>query len=200
MQQVPHFPQSRILVVIFQVTTVIPISHRKLEGEFLLISIHGNRFIFKSSLIERTLFKKSNGINIFSIDYQSSCYDFSWTKKLINDNLRSMFSLSAPVRAPGLVTAHNTSSTSLIIKWSHLLRTDFRGEPVGYGISYNSVSSLLSNNYVSVKYTTNTTILTNLTAYTMYVIDVSAVSSGGVGPANTVKAQTEAEGDVVFHQ
>ena len=118
-------------------------------------------------------------------------------KKFIKDNLRSIFSLSAPVRAPGLVTAHNTSSTSLMIKWSHLLRKDFQGKPFGYGISYNSVSSALNTNYVSVSYTTNTTTLTNLTAYTMYIIDVSAVSSGGIGPANTAKARTEAGGNVV---
>ena len=111
--------------------------------------------------------------------------------------LNCKFSLSAPVRAPGLVTAHNTSSTSLVIKWSHLQRKDFQGEPFGYRISYNSVSSVLNINYVSVSYTTNTTTLTNLTAYTMYIIDVSAVSSGGIGPANTAKARTEAGGNVV---
>ena len=36
--------------------------------------------------------------------------------------------------------------------------------------------------------------LTDLTVYTMYVIDVSAVSSGGIGPANTAKARTDAAG------
>ena len=33
----------------------------------------------------------------------------------------------------------------------------------------------------------NITELTNLSAFTIYVINVSAVSSGGVGPWNTIK-------------
>ena len=110
--------------------------------------------------------------------------------------LNCKFSLSAPVRAPGLVTAHNTSSTSLIIKWSHLHWTEFHGKPIGYNLRYQSVSPVSIINCVSLNYTTNTTILTNLTVYTMYVINVSAVSSGGMGPAITVKAATEAGGMV----
>ena len=41
---------------------------------------------------------------------------------------------------------------------------------------------------------TNTTALINLAAFTMYVINVSAVSSGGVGPGNTTKARTNDAG------
>ena len=41
---------------------------------------------------------------------------------------------------------------------------------------------------------TNTTVLINLAAFTMYVINVSAVSSGGVGPGNTTKARTNDAG------
>ena len=40
----------------------------------------------------------------------------------------------------------------------------------------------------------NITELTNLSAFAMYVINVSAVSSGGVGPWNTIKAQTDDAG------
>ena len=40
----------------------------------------------------------------------------------------------------------------------------------------------------------NITELTNLSAFTMYVINVSAVSSGGVGPWNTIKARTDDAG------
>ena len=49
-----------------------------------------------------------------------------------------------------------------------------------------------------VTFTLNTTILTDLTVYTMYAINVSAVSSGGVGPANTAKARTDAAGTEGF--
>ena len=113
------------------------------------------------------------------------------------DNLRSIFSPLAPVRAPGLVTVHNTSTTSLIIKWSHLPRKDFQGEPISYEINYYSASPVFNINYLSVNYTTNTTTLTNLTVYTTYIINVSAVSSGGVGPASTVKSRTDAGGKAV---
>ena len=41
---------------------------------------------------------------------------------------------------------------------------------------------------------TNTTELIDLAPFTMYVINVSAVSSGGVGPGNTTKARTNDAG------
>ena len=46
---------------------------------------------------------------------------------------------------------------------------------------------------MTVNYT-NKTELINLAAFTMYVINVSAVSSGGVGPGNTTKARTNDAG------
>ena len=51
---------------------------------------------------------------------------------------------------------------------------------------------------MSLNYATNTTILTNLTIYAMYVINVSAVSSGGIGLAKTARARTDAEGKGVL--
>ena len=109
-----------------------------------------------------------------------------------------MFSLSAPVRAPVLVTAHSSNSTSMTVKWSHLLRKDFQGKPIGYEINYHPVSSQLDIYSLRVNHTSNATTLTNLTVYTMYVIYVSAVSSGGIGPANTARARTGAEGKEVL--
>ena len=93
-----------------------------------------------------------------------------------------------------MVTAHNSSSTSLVVNWSHLLVKQFQGKPIGYKITFHPVESGIDVSHVSVNYTTNSTTLTNLTAYTMYVIRVSAVSSGGIGPANTVEARTDSEG------
>ena len=46
---------------------------------------------------------------------------------------------------------------------------------------------------MTVNYT-NKTELINLAAFTMYVINVSAVSSGGAGPGNTTKARTNDAG------
>ena len=101
---------------------------------------------------------------------------------------------SAPSEAPHLVTAYNYSSTSLVVRWSHLLEKQFQGQPIGYKIAYYSDESENNRNVVRLNYTTNTTTLTNLTVYTKYVINVSAVSSGGIGPSNTVKARTDARG------
>ena len=95
-----------------------------------------------------------------------------------------------------MVTAHNSSSTSLLVNWSHLPEKQFQGKPIGYKITFHPVELENDVNYVSVNYTTNSTTLTNLTAYTIYVIRVSAVSSGGIGPANTMKARTDSEGIV----
>ena len=106
------------------------------------------------------------------------------------------FLFSAPFNASEVVTAHNSSSTSLLVNWSHLPEKHFQGTPIGYKITFHPVELENDVNYVSVNYTKNSTTLTNLTAYTIYVIRVSAVSSGGIGPANTVKARTDSEGTI----
>lgn len=108
--------------------------------------------------------------------------------------LSGILFLLAPFRAPTSVISHNASSTNLVVKWSHLLEEDFQGQPIGYIITYHPND--LENDLTSIKvnFTRNSTTLTNLTGYTVYVIKVSAVSSGGIGPANTVKARTDAGG------
>lgn len=107
-------------------------------------------------------------------------------------------SLLAPLLVPSLLTAHNSSSTSLLVKWTGLQEEDFRGQPIGYNVIYYSVEVESDINFLRVNYTTNTTMLTNLTVYTIYIINMSAVSSGGIGPVKTVKARTDAEGKDVF--
>lgn len=85
-----------------------------------------------------------------------------------------------------------------MVQWSHLREKHFRGQPIGYHITYFPADSENKINYVKVNFASNNTILSNLTAYTIYVINVSAVSSGGIGPANTAKARTGAEGTRQF--
>lgn len=102
--------------------------------------------------------------------------------------------LLAPLRALSLVTVHRSSSTSLVVKWSHLQEEYFQGQPTAYKINYYPENLEREVNFWTVNYTTSAATLTNLTIYTLYTVKVSAVSSGGVGPANTVKAQTGAEG------
>ena len=76
------------------------------------------------------------------------------------------------------------------------MEKEFQGKPIGYEITFHPVELGIDVQHVSVNYTTNSTALTNLTAYTIHMIRVSAVSSGGIGPANTVKAQTDSGGTV----
>ena len=89
-----------------------------------------------------------------------------------------------------MVTAYNTSSTSLVAKWSRVPKQYLQGEPIGYDIVYYPVDLERNFHVLNVSYTTNTTNLTELDVYTMYAINVSAVSSGGVGPAKSTYAST----------
>ena len=110
---------------------------------------------------------------------------------------RSFFSfsaLSAPSHTPDVIIAHSTSSTSLVVKWSHVTEQYFNGKPIGYKVSYYPVGLKRKLRSVNVEYAKNTTELANLNAFTAYVINVSAVSSGGVGPGKITIAQTDHEG------
>ena len=70
----------------------------------------------------------------------------------------------------------------------------FNGKPIGYEISYYAVGLERKLSFATVNYTTNSTELTNLAVFTEYVINVSAVSSGGVGPGISTKARTDGDG------
>ena len=96
------------------------------------------------------------------------------------------------------MVVHNSSSSSLVVKWRNLKEKHFQGQRIGYQIVYNPADAESERNFLNVNYTTDTITLINLTVYTMYAINVSAVSSGGIGPANTAKARTDATGTVVF--
>ena len=107
------------------------------------------------------------------------------------------FCISAPSRAPFFVIAQTSSSTSLVIKWSHLLEEHFQGQPIGYYVTYFPANfKVILTDFVNVNLESNNTTLLNLTAHTMYVINVSAVSTEGVGLANTAKARTLAAGNL----
>ena len=104
----------------------------------------------------------------------------------------SLYIFSAPSRAPDFVNAHNTSSTSLALIWSQVPKQYYQGEPIGYNISYNPDNLERDLRFVMVNHTTHTATLTDLDVYTKYAINVSAVSSGGVGPAKSTFASTGA--------
>ena len=70
------------------------------------------------------------------------------------------------------------------------------GKLIGYKISYYPIGWKRNLNFVTVNYT-NTTELNNLNAFTVYVINVSAVSSGGVGPGNNATVRTDDTGTLI---
>ena len=106
----------------------------------------------------------------------------------------SLFFLSEPSIAPKSVTAHNCDSGGLVVNWRHLPEKYFRGQPLGFSIFYYPTDAESDFDNMSVNYSTNAITLTNLKVYTIYLINVSAVSSGGIGPANTANARTGAVG------
>ena len=73
---------------------------------------------------------------------------------------------------------------------------DFNGQYIGYQITYFAVDSESQFHLATVNYTKNFTELTNLTAFTEYVVTVSAVSSGGVGPKALTIARTDEAGKI----
>ena len=93
-----------------------------------------------------------------------------------------------------MVTAYNSSSTSLVVKWSQLTEEQFQGQPVGYLINYYAFRPDGVIKDFIVNYTTNTTTLTDLIPYTVYVIYVSAISSGGTGALTIAQTRTGAAG------
>ena len=106
----------------------------------------------------------------------------------------------APSKAPDVIIANNSSSTSLIVTWSHVSTDDFDGQYIGYQITYFALNSDSEFYLATVNYTTNLTELTNLTAFTVYVVTVSAVSSGGVGPKALAIAQTDEAGKIDYFE
>ena len=75
-------------------------------------------------------------------------------------------------------------------------RDYFNGKFIGYQITYVAVNSESEFHLATVNYTMNFTELTNLTAFTEYVVTVSAVSSGGVGPKALTIARTDEGGKI----
>ena len=95
-----------------------------------------------------------------------------------------------------MVIAQTANSTSLVVKWTHLPEEHFGGIPIGYHIAFFPAHLESNIKFMNVNLASNSSILSNLTAYTMYVINVSAVSPGGKGPAKTTKARTQAAGNI----
>lgn len=105
-----------------------------------------------------------------------------------------------PIEIPSNVSAVNTSSTSLLVNWTHIENINWRGIPLGYRIYYWSpelplepvlnTTALPSMNYFELK---------SLSKYTTYCLNVTAFNSGGDGnSSNALCLKTDQDGKVVF--
>ena len=93
--------------------------------------------------------------------------------------------LSAPSVAPDSVLADSYSPSTLEIEWAGIPEKSFNGRPLGYNISYfpDGLESDLS--FATIAYDFQSYyyhFLSGLAFNTTYVIRVSAVSGGGIGP------------------
>ena len=87
------------------------------------------------------------------------------------------FSLSlAPTGAPGTLTNTSVEKRSLTVVWGTVPCPDQRGHITGYRLHYNSVMVEISGQLNTQH------VLTGLTPFTSYSVQVAAVNAGGTGP------------------
>ncbi|XP_022810552.1 protein sidekick-2-like isoform X4 [Stylophora pistillata] len=86
-----------------------------------------------------------------------------------------------PTAAPLNVTGHNTSSTSILVKWDDVSAFDQNGIITGYNITYSSRTEG-HNGFASTGPTDRQNELTGLREYVIYDIRILASTSKGDGP------------------
>ena len=88
---------------------------------------------------------------------------------------------AVPSKPPGNVTAHNTSSNSLFIQWTELEESAKNGILLGYVIIYvDPIGSSQEKKVLGGE--TVQHILTRLSTWTKYTINVTAYTKVGTGP------------------
>ena len=110
---------------------------------------------------------------------------------LLHFYCRSLSLSLAPTGAPGTLTNTSVESRSLTVVWGTVPCPDQRGPITGYRLRYNSMM-------VDISGQTNTQhMLTGLTPFTSYSVQVAAVNIGGTGlysdPALTVETLQDGE-------
>ena len=81
----------------------------------------------------------------------------------------------APTGAPGGLTSSSVKSRSLTVLWGKVPCPNQRGPITGYRLRYSNGTSIVNT-------TGLTHILTGLTPFTSYSVQVAAVNAGGTGP------------------
>ena len=101
------------------------------------------------------------------------------------------FISSAPSIAPEFAKAISYGKSTMYIYWARIPDRSFNGKPLGYNITYYPVGSEHNLRFAAVGDTESTSFeLSGLDFNTTYVIKLSALSSGGEGPAISTTATT----------
>ncbi|XP_037087916.1 tyrosine-protein phosphatase 99A-like [Pollicipes pollicipes] len=99
----------------------------------------------------------------------------------------------APAGKPAILAAHNTSSTSVRVRWRPLSKEELRGEFQFYRITYrerSNVSSRIRELRIKDERVQSHTI-SGLRPYTQYIISIQVENPAGLGPSSTVVVTTD---------
>ena len=98
----------------------------------------------------------------------------------------------APTGAPGRFTNTLVESRSLTVVWGTVPCSQQRGPITGYTLRYSNGTSIV--NIIGVN--NRQYVLTGLTPFTSYSVQVAAVNDGGTGPfSDSLTVETQQEGE-----
>ena len=89
--------------------------------------------------------------------------------------------LAAPTGAPEGLTSTSVESRSLTVQWGTVPCPDQRGPITGYRLRYSNGTSIVDTTGEGSRQH----VLTGLTPFTSYSVQVAAVNAGGTGPYST---------------
>ena len=103
-----------------------------------------------------------------------------------------------PSLPPTDITAYNTSSTSLTVKWNPVPQGYAHGIVLGYMVLYKREKDL-NNSYINIPSPVTSVELTDLNKFTTYVVKVLAFTIKGNGAmTNGTQAKTHEDGEYVI--
>ena len=88
---------------------------------------------------------------------------------------------AAPTGAPGGLNSTSVESRSLTVQWGTVPCPDQRGPITGYRLRYSNGTSIVNTTGEGSRQY----VLTGLTPFTSYSVQVAAVNAGGTGPYST---------------
>ena len=86
-----------------------------------------------------------------------------------------------PSGAPVLLVPVVINSTAVILSWGEVNCTERNGAITGYSVQYSIVGGIQSTT-VNVTGDVTSTVIDELTEFTIYLVSVAAINSNGIGP------------------